>query len=68
MLCFRLEFAVSLACLLAEQPAPWTDSEESQHDENRIGWLMLFAWGEQGFSRLHENLGRLVPRREDSNV
>lgn len=38
MLCFRLEFAASLASLLAEQPAPWTDHAESQHDENRIGW------------------------------
>ena len=66
MLCFRLEFAASLASLLAEQPAPWTDSAESQHDENRIGWLMLFAWEQEGFSTLHENLGRLIPHREES--
>ena len=65
MLCFRLEFAASLASLLAEQPAPWTDSTEAQHDENRIGWLMLFAWGQEGFSTLHENLGRLIPSREE---
>ena len=61
MLCFRLEFAASLAGLLAEQPAPWTDSAESQHDENRIGWLMLFAWEQEGFSTLHDNLARLIP-------
>jgi len=61
MLCFRLGFAASLAGLLAEQPAPWTDSAESQYDENRIGWLMLFAWEQEGFSTLHENLDRLIP-------
>ena len=60
MLTFRLEFAASLAYLLAEQPAPWTDSEESQHDEGRLVWLMLFAWEQEGFSTLHENLGRLI--------
>lgn len=64
MLCFRLEFAASLASLLAEQPAPWSDKTESQHDENRIGWLMLFAWEQEGFSTLHENLGRLIPPQE----
>jgi hypothetical protein len=64
MLCFRLEFAASLASLLAEQPAPWADSTESQHDENRIGWLLLFAWDQEGFSTLHENLGRLIPSNE----
>jgi len=64
MLSFRLEYAASLASLLAEQPAPWTDNAESQHDENRIGWLMLFAWEQEGFSTLHENLGRLIPSRD----
>ena len=63
MLCFRLEFAASLAGLLAEQPAPWTDSAESQHDENRIGWLLLFAWEQEGFSALHDNLARLIPAK-----
>ncbi len=60
MLCFRLEFAASLAYLLAEQPKPWIDSEASQNDESRLGWLMLFAWEHEGFSMLHENLGRLI--------
>ncbi len=64
MLCFRLKFAASLASLLAEQPAPWSDKTESQHDENRLGWLMLFAWEQEGFSTLHENLGRLIPPQE----
>jgi hypothetical protein len=66
MLCFRLEFAASLAKLLGEQPAPWTDSAESQKDEDRLGWLMLFAWEQEGFPTLHENLARLIPAREDS--
>jgi hypothetical protein len=61
MLCFRLEFACSLASLLAEQPAPWTDCEESQDDERRLGWLMLFAWEQYGFSSLHKNLDCLIP-------
>jgi hypothetical protein len=61
MLCFRLEFAAVVAGLLAEQPAPWTDSASAQHDEQRLGWLMLFAWEQEGFSLLHENLGRLIP-------
>ena len=61
MLCFRLELAAALAGLLAEQPAPWTDSAGAQHDEQRLGWLMLFAWGQEGFSLLHETLGRLIP-------
>ena len=56
-----LGFAASLAGLLAEQPAPWTDSAELHNDENRIGWLMLFAWEQEGFSTLHENLDRLIP-------
>jgi len=60
MLSFRLDFAASVATLLAQQPAPWTDTEDSHHDEERIGWLMLFAWGEEGFSTLHNNLRRLV--------
>lgn len=68
MLCFRLEFAASLATLLTEQPPPWVDSEESQHDEERLGWLMLFAWEQEGFSTLHENLGRLIAVREDSKT
>jgi hypothetical protein len=65
MLCLRLEFAASLASLLAEQPAPWTDRAESQHDENQLGWLMLFAWEQQGFSTLHGHLSRLIPGKED---
>ena len=60
MLCFRMDFAAALAGLLAEQPAPWSDSSEAQHDENRLGWLLLFAWEQEGFSLLHENLGRLI--------
>jgi hypothetical protein len=67
MLCFRLEFAASLANLLAQQPAPWTDNAESQHDENRLGWLMLFAWDQEGFPVLHGNLGRLIPAGEDAS-
>lgn len=63
MLCFRLEFAAALAGLLAEQPAPWMDSAEAQHDEQRLGWLMLFAWEHEGFSLLHENLSRLMPAK-----
>ena len=61
MLCFRLEFAAALAGLLAEQPAPWMDTAEVQHVEQRLGWLMLFAWEQEGFSLLHENLSRLIP-------
>jgi hypothetical protein len=60
MLCFRLDFAASLATLLAQQPAPWTDAEDSDHDEERIRWLMLFAWENEGFSTLHDNLRRLI--------
>jgi hypothetical protein len=59
MLCFRLEFAAAVASLLFEQPAPWTDVEDQGDDEERIAWLMLFAWEHQGFSALHENLARL---------
>jgi hypothetical protein len=66
MLCFRLEFAAAIAGLLAEQPPPWTDSAEAQHDEQRLGWLMLFAWEQEGFSLLHENLGRLVPPKGEA--
>lgn len=62
MLSFRLEFAASLSYLLSEQPAPWIDSDSLQHDEQRLGWLMLFAWEHEGFSTLHENLGRLIPK------
>jgi hypothetical protein len=58
MLCFRLDFAATLANLLFEQPAPWTDVEDQGDDEERLGWLMLFAWEHQGFSALHDNLGR----------
>jgi hypothetical protein len=60
MLCFRLDFAANLASLLFEQPAPWTDVEDQGDDEERLGWLMLFAWEHQGFSSLHDNLQRLV--------
>ena len=63
MLGFRLDFAVGLASLLAQQPAPWTDSEDAAHDENRIGWLLLFAWQQEGFSTLHESLIQLLPPR-----
>jgi hypothetical protein len=58
MLCFRLEFAAALAGLLAEQPAPWADISETQNDEHRISWLLLFAWEQEGFSLLHDNLDR----------
>jgi len=66
MLCFRLEFSAALAGLLAEQPAPWTDSPESQNDEDRLEWLMLFAWEQEGFSLLHESLDRLVETKSES--
>lgn len=65
MLCFRLDFAASLATLLAEQPAPWTGDGQAQHDENRLGWLMLFAWEQEGFSTLHKNLGRMLPTEDE---
>lgn len=60
MLCFRLEFAAALAGLLAEQPAPWADNGEAQNDEHRISWLLLFAWEQEGFSLLHDNLDRMA--------
>jgi hypothetical protein len=65
MLCFRLDYAASVASLLAEQPAPWKDHPESQHAGPRMIWLMLFAWEQEGFSTLHENLRRLLPAGED---
>ncbi len=63
MLTFRLDFAAGLAGLLAQQPTPWTDSGDAAHDENRLGWLLLFAWEQEGFSSLHQNLARLLPPR-----
>jgi hypothetical protein len=59
MLCFRLEFAASVAFLLSEQPRPWADDEETDC-EHRLQWLMLFAWNEEGCPTLHETLGRLI--------
>jgi len=61
MLSFRLDFAASVACLLAQQPAPWTDSELPDQREHRLCWLMLFAWENEGFPKLHKTLQRLSP-------
>lgn len=61
MLSFRLDFAASIASLLAQQPEPWTDTDDPNQAECRIGWLMLFAWENEGFSTFHDNLCRLLP-------
>lgn len=67
MLSFRLEFAVSIGSLLCEQPAPWEDAETadaSRNTEDRLGWLLLFAWGQHGFTGLHDNLRRLLTEED----
>jgi hypothetical protein len=61
MLSFRLDFAAALASLLAQQPAPWTDSDNPEQREHRLCWLMLFAWENEGFPRLQKALERLLP-------
>lgn len=66
LLCFRLEFAAQIADLLFQQPAPWTDSPDSQHDEERLGWLMLFAWHQVGFQWLYETLARMLGDKSGS--
>jgi len=67
MLCFRLDFAASLASLLAQQPAPWSDTEYPDQREYRLCWLMLFAWENEGFANLHKNLQRLVSAVPESS-
>lgn len=62
MLSFRLDFAVSMARLLAEQPPPWTDSDRVDQKEHRLGWLMLFAWDNEGFPKLQKSLERLTSK------
>jgi len=61
MLSFRLDFAASIACLLAQQPAPWTDAETPNQMEHRLRWLMLFAWENEGFPKLQKTIQRLIP-------
>jgi hypothetical protein len=51
MLSFRVEFAGHLANWLAEQPRPWKDSGDPALFEERVGWLMLFAWCHGGFDQ-----------------
>jgi hypothetical protein len=58
MLMLRLDFAAGVADLLYQQPAPWSDSNDAQNDEMRIGWLMLFAWQQFGFQYVLEWFGR----------
>jgi len=60
MLSFRLDFAASIACLLAQQPAPWTDADQPNQREQRLCWLMLFAWENEGFPKLQKTLHRLT--------
>lgn len=60
MLSFRLDFAASMACLLAQQPAPWTDAGLPNQREQRLCWLMLFAWENEGFPKLQKTLHRLI--------
>ena len=62
MLSFRLDFAASMACLLAQQPAPWTDSDQPHQKEHRLRWLMLFAWENEGHPRLQRILQRLTKK------
>jgi hypothetical protein len=68
MLSFRLDFAASVACLLAQQPAPWTDIDERDKKEHRLCWLMLFAWENEGFPKLQKSLQRLAPKLNESTV
>ena len=60
MLSFRLDFAASTAYLLWQQPAPWTDADQPNQRERRLGWLMLFAWENEGFPKLQKTLHRLT--------
>lgn len=62
MLSFRLDFAASTACLLAQQPAPWTDADHLDQKEHRLRWLLLFAWENEGFPKLQKTLNRLLPK------
>jgi hypothetical protein len=67
MLCLRLEYAVSLASVLAEQPS-WSiytlgNYGASAPDENTIPgfeWLLLFAWDHHGFPALQQTLARFL--------
>ena len=63
MLSFRLDFAASIACLLAQQPAPWTDTDQPEQREQRLCWLMLFAWENEGFPKLQKTLHRLTGKK-----
>jgi len=69
MVCFRLAFAGPLADLLEVQPARRTGAPEPEaaaspeEDEERLGWLMLYAWEQVGFRGLHESLKRLLGDR-----
>jgi hypothetical protein len=60
MLSFRLDFAASMASLLAQQPAPWTDADRPNQRAQRLCWLMLFAWENEGYPKLQKMLGRLA--------
>jgi hypothetical protein len=51
MLSFRVEFAGYLADWLAQQPQPSSDTEDPALFEERVGWLMLFAWCHGGFDQ-----------------
>jgi hypothetical protein len=64
MLSFRLDFAASIACLLAQQPAPWTDADQPNQREQRLCWLMLFAWENEGCPKLQKILHRLTRKNE----
>jgi hypothetical protein len=60
MISFRLDFAASTANLLAQQPIPWADSDRPDQKEHRLCWLMLFAWENEGFPKLHASIQRLI--------
>src|ERR1700677_2003345 len=60
MLSFRLDFAVSIACVLAQQPAPWKDADLPNRRGHRLGWLILSAWENEGFPKLQKTLHRLT--------
>src|ERR1700733_4266981 len=62
MLSFRLDFGASIVCLLAQQPAPWTDVDQPNQKEHRLCWLMLFAWENEGSPKLQKTLHRLVQK------
>lgn len=59
MLCLRLEYAVSLASLLAEQP-PWSAEGTGDDPQTGMEWLLLFAWGEHGFPTLQRTLEQFL--------